>query len=96
MGRPATEYTQAVRVIRLLRYLEPGKRYRIDELAAKMGVHDRTIARDVKALMKAGEPIRRSEYVVWFVPRGIEQAPVPKPSKKVDRTSLAKVKEAWL
>jgi predicted DNA-binding transcriptional regulator YafY len=57
--RPKGNGTQARRCIRLLRLLERESKVNLEEFAAELGVSERTIKRDIRVLIDAGEPVVR-------------------------------------
>jgi hypothetical protein len=69
MARPDGTYTQATRVVRLLRTLRalpPGAAATLAELGAATGAAERTLRRDLAALVAAGEPVRVARGRVWL------------------------------
>jgi len=66
-----------IRALSIIRTLEGGGRYRLQQLAAVFAVHPRTIRRDLYALESAGWPIGHSPDTGeglrgywWLVKRG--------------------------
>lgn len=96
MSKIAGSYTQAIRAVRMLRFLESGERVHMSVLVERFRVHERTIRRDIKMLRAAGEDVVCRVSTVWH--RGKAKAVVvkPEPTKTQLKEDLERIKDRWL
>lgn len=66
MGRRCGEAVQGIRLVKLLRILETGKKPRVTTILDVFSVDIRTFNRDLKALRAADEKVIRQGGRVWL------------------------------